>query len=200
MDGTIANEYRRNNVMIKHYIDQYKPVPLWALFEVLSLGNIGQLMWTLRVEDRRDIAKFFKVYDPQFDSNADFIRQSIYVIRDLRNAIAHNHIIFDCRFKGSNTRISRNIQGTISSKINLSGNYKFNAIIDYLILLLIVLKESGMSKTQLSDYINNFEKSVQKLYEATKLSLNPLPYSIYNMIIGENFKNKLKALKKYISA
>ena len=197
IDGCIANEYSKNNKLVAHYINNACLVPLWALFEIISLGNVGLFMWTLRIEDRIEIARFFDVCDLQHDPDADFIRQAIYIIRDLRNALAHNHIIFDCRFKGNNTRITNNITATIRNKLDLNNNLNFNELFDYLALLIIVLKESGTTKSQLKAYVSTFEDAVNELYKATRQ--NNLPYSIYNMIIGEDFRNKLSKLKKYIS-
>lgn len=196
VDSSIAIEYQNRNKLITHYVDNYQPVPLWALFEIISLGNIGQFMWTLQVPDRIEIAKFFNVYDRQYDSQANFIRQAIYLVRDLRNAIAHNHIIFDCRFKGDITRIPNNVKGTMRQKINLNNNIDFNELFDYLALLTIILKESGTSKTQLKKYIMSFKESIDQLYKSTQ-TIN-LSYSIYSRVVGEDINNKVDKLLKYV--
>lgn len=200
VDERIATEYASQNKIIVHYIENYEPVPIWALFEILSLGNIGQFMWTLNIEDRNEIAKFFNVYDFQYDPQSNFVRQAIYVIRDLRNALAHNHIIFDCRFKGSNTRISNNLIETMGNKILVQNNSNFEHLIDYLALLIIFLKESGTPILDLNKYIVSFENTVNELYQKTKLADIRFPYSVYNLIIGENFRSKIIAIKKYLNS
>lgn len=54
----------------------------------------------------------------------------------------------------------------------------------------------------MNSYITDFENSVNILYKSTKEiahNKEPLPYSVYNLIIGERFKLKLNKLKKYIN-
>lgn len=57
-DSKIAFAYSNNNVIIKHYIEENKSVPLWALFEVISLGNVGNYVSCLDKDDKRKVAEF----------------------------------------------------------------------------------------------------------------------------------------------
>lgn len=200
VDERISTEYGNQNKIIAHYIENYEPVPLWALFEILTLGNIGQFMWTLNIADRNEIAKFFNLYDFQYDPQSNFIRQSIFIIKDLRNALAHNHIIFDCRFKSSNTRISNNIKATLKNKLGDENHFDFKRLVDYLALVIIFLKESGSSVGELKRYIRSFENTVNDLYLKTQSADTSFPYSIYNEIIGENFRGKITAIKNYVNS
>lgn len=68
-DSKIAFAYSNNNVVIKHYIEENKSVPLWALFEVISLGNVGNYVSCLDKDDKRKVAKFLRIYDSQYDEN-----------------------------------------------------------------------------------------------------------------------------------
>ena len=200
-DSEIAYAYASNNIVIKHYIEENKSVPLWALFEVISLGNVGSYVACLNREDKEKVADFLNLYNSQYDENVKILEQSIFLIKDLRNAVAHNHIIFDCRFRKAQN-VAQNLKATVKNKLHLEAETNFDILFDYLALLMIFLKESGNSRSELNSYITDFENSVNILYKSTEEiahNKEPLPYSVYNLIIGERFKLKLNKLKEYIN-
>ena len=61
--GNIARDYGKNNI-IKHYYDKDKPVPIWAIFEILSLGEFGNFFSCLN-----KIAHNNTIFDTRFKSN-----------------------------------------------------------------------------------------------------------------------------------
>lgn len=200
-DSEIAYAYASNNIVIKHYIEENKSVPLWALFEVISLGNVGNYVACLNREDKEKVADFLNLYNSQYDENVKILEQSIFLIKDLRNAVAHNHIIFDYRFRKAQN-VAQNLKATVKNKLHLEAETNFDILFDYLALLMIFLKESGNSRSELNSYITDFENSVNILYKSTEEiahNKEPLPYSVYNLIIGERFKLKLNKLKEYIN-
>ncbi|WP_394268033.1 Abi family protein [Limosilactobacillus vaginalis] len=183
-DSEIAYAYASNNIVIKHYIEENKSVPLWALFEVISLGNVGNYVACLNREDKEKVADFLNLYNSQYDENVKILEQSIFLIKDLRNAVAQN------------------LKATVKNKLHLEAETNFDILFDYLALLMIFLKESGNSRSELNSYITDFENSVNILYKSTEEiahNKEPLPYSVYNLIIGERFKLKLNKLKEYIN-
>ena len=144
-------------------------------------------------EDKEKVADFLNLYNSQYDENVKILEQSIFLIKDLRNAVAHNHIIFDCRFRKTQN-VAQNLKATVKNKLHLEAETNFDILFDYLALLMIFLKESGNSRSELNSYITDFENSVNILYKSTEEiahNKEPLPYSVYNLIIGERFKLKL---------
>ncbi len=94
------------------------------------------------------------------------------------------------------------MKATVKNKLHLEAETNFDILFDYLALLMIFLKESGNSRSELNSYITDFENSVNILYKSTEEiahNKEPLPYSVYNLIIGERFKLKLNKLKEYIN-
>lgn len=85
-----------SRAVIRHFRDSDKDVPIWAIFEVMTLGNFGVFFDCLNRDVKAAVAK-----DLGMPSNptlgAEFrIREIIFALKDLRNAIAHNGVIFRC--------------------------------------------------------------------------------------------------------
>ena len=113
----------------------------------------------------------------------------IYTTKDLRNAIAHNDVVFDTRFKTGS--IDKQISNAISTATRVSG-ITFDTITDYLVLLTYQLKLIGISKTELRRLIAGFSDAQEKLRSA-------IPTSTYNQIIHTDNNRKIQALKAYIA-
>lgn len=112
----------------------------------------------------------------------------IYTTKDLRNAIAHNDVVFDTRFKTGS--IDKQMSNAISNAVNVSG-ITFDTITDYLVLLIYQLKLIGISKTELRKLISGFSEAQERLRSA-------IPTSAYSQIIHTDNNHKIQALKAYI--
>lgn len=62
----------------------------------------------------------------------------IFTIKDLRNAIAHNNIIFDTRFKTNN--VNNRLKALLEVETNIQ-NINFNNIDAYIILITYILRK-----------------------------------------------------------
>lgn len=112
----------------------------------------------------------------------------IFATKDLRNAVAHNDVIFDTRFKTIN--IDKQISAALKNSTGIS-DIKFETIMDYLVLIIYQLKLLGVTKTELRKTINEFEELVKKLQRN-------IPCNIFNQIIHEDYTSKMAQLKKFI--
>lgn len=129
----LLRAYRENNPKIVHYYNDpnYQGVPIWALFEIMTLGDFGFFLSCLTYDVRDQISRKLGM-NLAVDTNRELIYKFIYALKDLRNAIAHNAVIFDTRF--------RNIDPTPAMRKCLSQEYglpyvNFKTIGDYLILV-----------------------------------------------------------------
>ena len=107
----------------------------------------------------------------------------IYATKDLRNAIAHNDVIFDTRFRTG--KIDKQVSNAISNVTGVSG-LTFETITDY--LSLVVYQLSLNDTTQL---ISSFVECTEKLRKA-------IPINVYNQIIRTDNNIKIAALRKFI--
>ena len=99
IQSSLVYAYRKNNPRITHFYNNvgYADVPIWALFEILDMGNLGFLLSCLTKDVREDISKRIG-FNLSCDTNRVLIYKYIYTLKELRNAIAHNSVIFDTRF------------------------------------------------------------------------------------------------------
>ena len=113
----------------------------------------------------------------------------IYATKDLRNAIAHNDVIFDTRFRTG--EIDKQVGNAISNATGVKG-LTFETITDYLVLVIYQLKLLCVSKTEMKRTISGFEDIVEKLR-------SNIPTNIFNQIIHTDNHTKITQLKKFVS-
>lgn len=187
INSTIARDYKKNKAVITHFLHSYKPIPVWAVFEIISMGELGSFVHSLDMNIKKKISKSL-CFNQSLDTDGSLIEKIIYCLKDLRNAIAHNDVIFDVRFQSSgiNQIIGRNIQrdGNIS-------NVSFCFIFDYFILVIFMLKKLEVSNLETTELVNTFEKSVSDFQK--KVTTN-----YFFLIFGSDYNNKLAELKIYI--
>jgi abortive infection bacteriophage resistance protein len=112
-----TDAYGNGNKIADHYIGKDSSIPIWGIFELLSFGEFGHFVSCLNYGSRENISK--KLGIPQSDdSNAIMPQRLIYATKDLRNAIAHNDVIFDCRFKTGN--IDKQVSNAITNATGVS--------------------------------------------------------------------------------
>lgn len=175
--------------IMEHYLDKRKNTPIWAIFEYITLGDFGNFLLCLNKSKRLDIENMIGIADQASDTNASMISRHVFIIKDLRNAIAHNKVVYDCRFKTMGIKSSVFTQLESKTKIN---DINFNSIIDYLILIIYYQKHLGETKTQMSRTIKQFRKAIEALKASTK-------QSTFDAILETNINKKLDNLIKYIN-
>ncbi len=189
IQANLANAYRKNNPKITHFYNNagYSGVPVWALFEIMTMGDFGYLLSCLTYDVRDDISKKIGL-NLSSDTNRQLIYQYIYTLKDLRNAIAHNSVVFDTRF--------RNIYPIPAMKQCLKNEIKlpyvnFKTIGDYIILICYYLKMLKLSKTEIKTFIRSFEK----LTDNYKTSVNS---AVAAIVIHPDLAARLNILKNYV--
>ena len=123
-----------------------------------------------------------------YDTNALFPEKIMYLIKALRNSIAHNDVVFDVRFK--DTKVVSSLCKFLENEISFQ-NIDFNTITDYIILISFLLKSYGIPKAEINKFINDFEKLTEEF--RNKITIN-----IYNQVIYTDNKLKLNALRNHL--
>ena len=183
-----ANAFKKDNKIAHHFLSEDKPLPIWGIFELLSLGEFGHFVSCLNESCRRDISRKIGIRSSD-DTNAMMPQRLIYTTKDLRNAIAHNDVVFDTRFKTG--AIDQHMNRVISNATNVQG-ITFNTVTDYLVLLLYQLKLLQVNKTELRRLITGFSEAQERLRAS-------VPTSIYAQIIHTNSNRKIQDLKAFIA-
>lgn len=185
--SSLSRSYNNNNKIVSHFYSKDKHVPIWGIFEIITLGTFADLIKSLELSVRTKIDNEMKI-NIAFDTNAKFPEKIMYLIKSLRNSIAHNDVVFDVRFKDGkiDTRLCKYLENEISS-----ANIDFSTITDYVILISLLLKKYGISKTEINKFINDYEKIIEDFR-------NKIPYNIYSQVIHTDTKTKLNDLRKYV--
>ena len=168
LQGTIQfslkKAYQKENPKITHFYNNmsYSGVPIWALFEILTMGDFGFLLQCLTFRTREVISRKIGL-NLASDTNRELIYKYIYLLKDLRNAIAHNDVIFDTRFcKFDPTRAMKQC---LKSEIGLP-YVNFKTIGDYVILICYFLKMLKVPKTEIKAFLREFEKTTEEYKNA----------------------------------
>ncbi len=186
--GELTKNYSRGTQVVEHFYHKDSSVPIWAIFETFTLGTFGSFVSCLNLSVRRQISLDLGL-NQRYDSDAKLPHVIIFVIKELRNAVAHNNVIFDARFRAS--KIRNQLIDSLACDTNIS-KIDFKSIVDYLILIIYILKNLKVPRTEMKRMINEFER----LSEELRLQL---PISIYSAILPTDTRNKLKALRTFVS-
>lgn len=185
IDGIIF-DYRKRPA-IGHFRDADKDTPIWAIFEVMTLGNFGAFYDCL---DRR--VKTAIVRDLGMPTNLESelrLKDIIFALKDFRNAIAHNGVIVDVRFKSGS--INTGVAQLLKQETGV-GKIDFTDITDYVILLAYLMRRMGFTKTECKQLVAGYESILEK-YRAE------LPFIIYSKLIKTSAHGKLTALRQFVS-
>lgn len=189
IQSSLAYAYRKNNPKIAHFYNNagYAGVPVWALFEIMTMGDLGYLLSCLTYDVRDDISKRIG-FDVSCDTDRQLIYKYIYTLKDLRNAIAHNSVVFDTRFR--NIDPTHAMTQCLKKEIGLP-YINFKTIGDYVILMCYYMKLLKVSKTEIKSFIKNFEK----ITDHYKMAVNP---KIAAIVIHPDLKKRMQTLKNFV--
>lgn len=189
IDETISYYYGKGHPSIQHFFHSNKPIPLWAYFEVITFGELGNFISCMNKDLRINLAQKMSLHHTGMNQNGRMMENIVLSLTGLRNATMHNSMIFDCRFDRSN--ISGQLKEFVGNQTGIA-NITFDTLTDFLILLILVLKKIKVTKTDLKRYVRDYEENREFLFES-------IPFSAYTQIMGTDSKIKIKILKEFIS-
>lgn len=189
IQASLAYAYKKNNPKITHFYNNvgYSDVPIWALFEIITMGDLGYLLSCLTYDVRDDISKRLGL-NVSCDTDRQLIYKYIYILKDLRNAIAHNAVVFDTRFR--NFDPSSAMKQCLKSEIGLP-YVNFKTIGDYVILMCYYMKLLKVSKTEIKTFIRQFEK-------ITVNFRNAVNQNVASIVIHPDLSRRMSILKNFI--
>ncbi|MDO4289600.1 MAG: Abi family protein [Eggerthellaceae bacterium] len=186
VDGLISREQDKRP-FFKHFRDQGRAIPIWAIFEAMTLGEFGNFYACLDRPVKSAIVADLGM-PSQYDSEA-LLLSVIFSLKDLRNAIAHNAIVSDVRFKSGG--ISGRVGKLLKSETGID-SINFSDITDYVILIVYLLSLFRLPKTDRKRLISDYEAILLKYKRE-------LPLEIYGRLVRTETSNKLDTLKKYVT-
>jgi abortive infection bacteriophage resistance protein len=189
IQNSIAAAYRKDNPKITHFYNNvnYNEVPIWAIFEILTMGDFGYLLSCLTIDMREKISRAIGI-NLSSDTYRELVYKYVYALKDLRNAIAHNDVVYDTRFRKMDP--SRPMKQCLILETGLP-YMNFKTIGDYIILICYYLKLLKVSKTEIKAFIREFEKITSEYQN----SVNP---SVAAITIHPDLTSRMAILKNSI--
>ena len=182
----LGRDYDHGNRIIDHFLKQDRNIPIWAIFESLTLGEFGTFFFFFFVKLHTSHLLHLPT---NYDADGELTKLIIFTIKDLRNAIAHNNVIFDTRFQQK--AIDSRLINLLKQETHIS-NIDFQYIDAYFILVIYVLRKMDASKTSCRQLIISYNKAKDELRAQ-------IPSSVWTRILGSGTKANMKALSTYIS-
>jgi len=99
----------------------------------------------------------------------------------------HNAPVYDANFNKETP--PKKLKTFLNGKLQIT--ISFDTIIDYIILLLYMMRLQSYSKRELNIYISNFRKNKDVLYQS-------VPKSTFDKIVGANSIQKLEKLENIL--
>ena len=185
----LSKAYKKNNPKITHFYNNmsYSGVPIWALFEIMTMGDFGFLLSCLTWDTRNYISHKIGL-NTSADTNRELVYKYIYTLKDLRNAIAHNSVIFDTRFREIDPTAA--MKQCLRQEIGLP-YVNFKTIGDYLILMCYYLKILKIPKTEIRSFVRDFERITGEY----KKAVNP---KVFSIVVHPDLSARLVALKSFV--
>lgn len=185
----LSRAYKDNNPKITHFYNNlsYSGVPIWALFEIMTMGDYGFLLSCLTNDTRDTISRKIGL-NVACDTNRELVYKYIFTLKDLRNAIAHNAVIFDTRFR--NIDPTRAMKQCLIQEIGLP-YVTFKTLGDYLMLICYYLKILKVPITEIKAFIRDFERITNDYSKAVKPQVSTI-------VIHPELQARLTILKNYI--
>lgn len=180
--------YSNGNNIVKHFEEKNESLPIWAIFELMTLGEFGFFVTTIKESTRLKISKAFN-FRLSDDTKGNLTYRLLDTLRNLRNSIAHNNVIFDIRFKKK--QVPKQVKAAVGNDVGLS-SVEFSDITDYLILIVFLLKKLNVKKAEMKKLVVNYRRLINELY-------SKIPVNYYSQIIHSDVNYKLNQLEKYIS-
>lgn len=186
IDGLISREQERRPYF-RHFRDQGRAIPIWAIFEAMTLGEFGNFYACLDRPIKAAIVRDLGM-PTSYDSEA-LLLAIVFLLKDLRNAIAHNAIVLHVRFKsgGASSRIGKLLKSETGVK-----SINFSDITDYIVLIAYLLGLFGFSKTERKTLVSGYEAILTRYKKE-------LPPGIYGKFVRTETAGKLKLVLRFVA-
>lgn len=188
INSALIRDYSHDQQIVNHFFDNDRSIPIWAIFESLTLGEFGTFFSCSNEKVKLHTSGLLHLPTNQ-DVDGKLTQYMIYTLKDLRNAVAHNNIIFDTRFQTG--KINRRLITLLENETGLQ-NINFKYIDAYVILLIYILRKMKQSKTECRQFINSFTSYIDTLRTI-------LPISVCNRIVGTGVRSNMQTLNQYIA-
>lgn len=190
INSALLRDYANKRQTVNHFFDSDRSIPIWAIFESLTLGEFGTLFSCANSNVKLNTSRILHL-PSNLDSDGKLTEYIIYTIKDLRNAVAHNNTVFDTRFQTS--RINQRLISLLETETGIT-NLDFRYIDAYVVLITYILRKMGETKTSCKQFISAFITCTDTLRSQLSASAN-----VCNQILGTQQRSHLSTLQNFLS-
>lgn len=190
VQDSLAKAYKAGNPQISHYYNNnlsYNGVPIWALLEIMTMGDFGYLLSCLTYDVRDDISKKLGL-NVSSDTGRGLIYRYIYLLKDLRNAVAHNAVVFDTRFRKFDP--TKPMKRCLEQELAVP-YVNFKTIGDYVLLIAYYLRLLKVPKREIKSFAREFEKITEEYR-------NAVSEEVAAVVVRNDLFERMEHLKKII--
>lgn len=188
INNALLRDYSHQKQTVNHFFDTDRPIPIWAVFESLTLGEFGTFFACSNANVKLKISRILHL-PSNLDADGKISEYMIYTIKDLRNAVAHNNTVFDTRFQ--TITINKRLISLLETEVGITG-LDFKYIDAYIILITYILRKMGETKTACKQFVSSFIDCTDLL----RIQISP---NIRNQILGTQQHAHLNQLQNFIS-
>ena len=190
-----------NRLYIGHYIFKDSGVPLWAIFEAMTLGTVADFYDCLDERIQAQIVKDLGL--PTNEGHTSTISSIFRALRYLRNAVAHNGVVIDVHRMRSGHSVANRVGMLIKNDMGVEG-VSFQDITDYFVLITYLMRKLGFTKTECKQFMNGYRDLINGCYESSKragsgTATKAIPYPIFSKFIKSHSRKKIEQTMDFIS-
>ena len=189
-DRVLLERYSHGDRIVTHYYDgPGQSVPLWALFEVTTLGHFARFLEQLSPDVLVRVAGSWGVRRGE----AQLVPHLVFAITELRNAVAHNGIVFDTRF--ASAKVRKQVGGLIGRELGFAPalSIDFRTITDYLALVAYLAVSLGFAKKEVYQATKRFSALSDELRSRVHLR-------VFDEIVHTDSRAKLQHIDAWVRA
>ncbi len=188
INTTLKRDYNNKNKIVNHFFDNDREIPIWAIFESMTLGDFGGFFGCCNLNVRKYTSQLLHL-PVGLDPDGELTRYIIFTLKDLRNAIAHNNVVFDARFRSKN--INRRLVSLLEQETGIH-NIDFKYFDAYIILTVYILRKMKVTKTECKQLVNGYISASQSLR-------NLIPTQVWNQILGTSTRRNMATLLTFLT-
>ena len=189
LSARYIEEDEKENQMVRHFYNRGEDAPIWVVFEILYLSDLASYFECLNKSVREGILRQLDMCDSSIDTDRKLLSILLYTVKALRNAVAHNSIVFDTRFK--DRKISPVLKKWSEKETNIQ-NITLYSLLDYVIIVCCMLKRLDFSNTRARALVEKYKRENIRLQER-------VTSAIYNQIVQQKVNLKTAALESYLN-
>ena len=187
----LLEAYQRSSPIASHYYESaQQSVPLWALFEILTLGQFATFVEQLSDKALNEIAMGWGLRR----SEGQLAPHLVFAITGLRNAVAHNGTVFDTRFATyTKTKVRHEIREHLHRVVGFPASVQlnFDTITDYFVLVVYLTCLLKSPKREIAGLVKEYSAATEDLFLR-------VPFSVHSMIVHQSSRMKMAQLSRWV--